>query len=235
MMHAMSNAESSTATLIEADSPSPEPVKPLLRGRSHEYAFVVALTLAPIMIAVAPGVAPRFVIAIYAVAITALFGISAVYHRVDWSPAARARMRRLDHSMIFLAIAATYTPIAAFALSSSSARLLLPVVWGGALIGIAMRNLWPDAPKALTAAPYLAVGWVAVIAAADMWRSLGVAGFMLVSVGGLLYTAGALIYATRRPDPWPHTFGYHEIFHLFVIGGAALHYVGIAFVALPKA
>ena len=212
-----------------------EPVKPLLRGRSHEYAFVVALTLAPIMIVVAPGVAPRFVVAIYAVAIAALFGVSATYHRVDWAPAARAGMRRLDHSMIFLAIAATYTPIAVFALSPDSARLVLPIVWGGAVLGIVLRNLWPHAPKPLTAAPYLAVGWVAVIFMADIWRSMGVAGFLLVALGGLLYTVGAVVYATHRPDPWPRTFGYHEIFHLFVIGGAVLHYVGIAFVALPKA
>jgi len=209
--------------------------KPVLRGRSHEYAFVVAITLAPIMIVAAPGIVPRFVVALYVAAIAGLFGISALYHRVDWAPAARVRMKRLDHSMIFIAIAGTYTPIAAFALSPSVARVVLPIVWGGALLGIATRNLWPDAPKPLTAAPYVAVGWVAVFVMVDMWRSLGVAGFTLVSVGGLLYTAGAGIYAFRRPNPWPRLFGYHEVFHLLVIGGAALHYVSVAFVALPKA
>ncbi len=212
-----------------------DPVKPRLRGRSHEYAFVVAVTLAPMMIVATPGIAARFVTALYVMAIAALFGISALYHRVDWSPAARNRMRRLDHSMIFVAIAGTYTPIAVFALSAGVARVVLVVVWFGALIGIGIRNLWPHAPKPLAAAPYVAVGWVAVFVTFDMWRSLGVAGFTLVAVGGLLYTFGAAIYAFRRPDPWPRTFGYHEIFHLLVIGGATLHYVSIAFVALPKA
>ena len=144
-------------------------------------------------------------------------------------------MKRLDHSMIFVAIAATYTPIAVFALSPGVARIVLPVVWGGALLGITARNLWPDAPKPLTAAPYVAVGWVAVFVMVDLWRSLGVAGFTLITVGGVLYTIGALVYAIRRPNPWPQAFGYHEIFHLLVIGGAALHYVSVAFVALPKA
>ncbi|GJM38479.1 MAG: membrane protein [Acidimicrobiales bacterium] len=213
----------------------PDLVKPRLRGRSHEYAFFVALTLAPIMIVATPGVAPRFVVALYVAAIAGLFGISALYHRVDWSPAARARMKRLDHSMIFIAIAGTYTPIAVFAMSPNVARIVLPVVWIGALIGIVVRNLWPDAPKPLAAAPYVAVGWVAVFVMFDMWSSLGVAGFTLVAVGGLLYTFGAVIYAFRRPNPWPHHFGYHEIFHLLVIGGAALHYVSVAFVAIPKA
>jgi len=213
----------------------PDAVKPQLRGRSHEYAFVVALTLAPIMIVAAPGIVPRFVIALYAVAIAALFGVSALYHRIDWSPPARARMKRLDHSMIFIAIAGTYTPIAVFALSSNIATIVLVAVWAGALIGIAIRNLWPDAPKPLAAAPYIAVGWVAAFVMVDMWRSLGPAGFTLIAVGGLLYTVGALAYAFRRPNPWPQMFGYHEIFHLLVIAGAALHYISVAFVALPKA
>jgi hemolysin III len=226
-------------TTTSPTSPSarldPDAVKPQLRGRSHEYAFVVALTLAPIMIVAAPGIVPRFVIALYAVAIAALFGVSALYHRIDWSPPARARMKRLDHSMIFIAIAGTYTPIAVFALSSNIATIVLVAVWAGALIGIAIRNLWPDAPKPLAAAPYIAVGWVAAFVMVDMWRSLGPAGFTLIAVGGLLYTVGALAYAFRRPNPWPQMFGYHEIFHLLVIAGAALHYISVAFVALPKA
>jgi hemolysin III len=226
---------SPTIAAHEATAPDIDAVKPRLRGRSHEYAFFVALTLAPIMIVATPGVSARFVTALYVTAITALFGISALYHRVDWAPAARNRMKRLDHSMIFIAIAGTYTPIAVFALSPGVARIVLGVVWAGALIGIGVRNLWPHAPKPLAAAPYVAVGWVAVFVMFDMWRSLGVAGFTLVAVGGLLYTFGAGIYAFRRPNPWPRTFGYHEIFHLLVIGGATLHYVSIAFIALPKA
>jgi hemolysin III len=213
----------------------PDLLRPRLRGRSHEYAFVVALTLLPIMVVTAPGVFPRLVTALYATAIAGLFGISALYHRVDWSPVARSRMKRLDHSMIFVAIAGTYTPIAVFALSPGVAAVVLPIVWTGALAGIVVRNVWTDAPKPVATAPYVAVGWVAVFVMFDMWRSLGVAGFTLIAVGGVLYTIGAGIYAFRRPNPWPHTFGYHEIFHLLVIGGATLHYVGVAFVALPKA
>ena len=212
----------------------PDALRPYLRGRSHEYAFVVALTLLPIMVVAAPGVLPRFVVGLYAAAIAGLFGISALYHRVNWSPAGRMRMKRLDHSMIFVAIAGTYTPIAVFALPDRVAWIVLPVVWIGALAGIAVRNIWPDAPKPLAAAPYVAVGWVAVFVMFDIWRSLGVAGFTLVAVGGLLYTVGAVVYATGRPNPNPTYFGYHEVFHVFVIGGAAVHYVVVAFFALPK-
>ena len=210
-------------------------VKPRLRGRSHEYTFVVTLTLAPIMIVAAPRVGPRFVMALYVGAIAALFGVSALYHRVQWGPVAHRRMRRLDHSMIFVAIAATYTPLAAWTLSSGVSRVVLPVVWIGALLGIVLRNAWPHAPKPMTAAPYVALGWVAAFVTADLWHSLGPAGFTLVVTGGALYTLGALAYALRRPDPWPRVFGYHEIFHLFVVAGAALHYVSVAFVALPRA
>lgn len=209
--------------------------KPHLRGRSHEYSFVVAVTLAPIMIVAAPGIAPRFVMALYVGAIAALFGVSALYHRVDWGPIARNRMKRLDHSMIFVAIAGTYTPIAVWALPGDVTRVVLPIVWGGAVLGVVIRNLWPHAPKPLTAAPYVALGWVAAFVTLDLWRSLGPAGFVLVVTGGGLYTLGALAYAFRRPDPWPRVFGYHEIFHLFVVAGAALHYVSVAFVALPRA
>jgi len=211
------------------------PAKPLMRGRSHEYAFIASLTLAPIMIVLAPGIAPRFVVAVYVVGITALFGISALYHRPDWGPNGHAVMRRLDHSMIFVAIAATYTPIAVFALPEGTSKLVLWVIWIGAAVGIILHNLFPHAPYPVIAAPYVAVGWVAVLAMNDILSSLGVAGFVLVVAGGGLYTIGAAVYAFRRPDPWPATFGYHEIFHLLVIVAAALHYVNFAFVVLPKA
>ncbi|MGI9602475.1 MAG: PAQR family membrane homeostasis protein TrhA [Acidimicrobiales bacterium] len=211
------------------------PGKPRFRGTSHLLAFVSALTLAPLIIVSAPGVWPRLVIAVYAVAIVGLFGISALYHGHDWGDLGYAVMRRLDHSMIFVAIAGTYTPIALFALPSSSARLVLLVVWIGAALGIVGRVAWTDAPYPVIAAPYVAVGWACLLVVGDVWRHLGVAGFILLLVGGVLYTAGAGIYALRRPDPWPLTFGYHEVFHLFVIAGAAVHYVAVVFIALPKA
>jgi len=217
------------------DLPRARQVKPILRGRSHEYAFIASLTLAPIMIVLAPGIAPRFVVAVYVLGITALFGISALYHRPSWGPEGHAIMRRLDHSMIFIAISATYTPIAVFALPDGIGRLVLWVVWAGAIGGIVLHNLWPHAPYAIAAIPYVAVGWIAVLAMYDILDSLGAAGFVLVVVGGGLYTIGAVVYALRRPDPWPSTFGYHEIFHLLVISAAALHYVNFVFVVLPKA
>lgn len=209
--------------------------RPHLRGVSHQFAFVSALALAPLMIIAAPGVAPRFVTAVYVLAIVGLFGISALYHRRDWGEQGRVIMKHLDHSMIFITIAATYTPIAVFALDQGTARWILPTVWIGAALGIVGRLVWITAPYPIVAAPYLALGWVAVAALPEMLDGLGTAGFVLIVVGGGLYSIGAVFYALHRPNPWPRWFGYHEIFHLFVIGGVALHYVAIAFYAVPQA
>jgi len=208
---------------------------PLFRGVSHRAMFIVALTLAPIMIVAAPGVGPRLVIAFYTLSIAALFGVSALYHRVPWSPRVRRAMQRLDHAVIFVAIGGTYTPVALFALSPWAAKLVLALVWGGAAVGVFMRVRFTEAPKAVVALPYLVVGWCLMAVVADAWHHLGVAGFLLLLVGGLAYTAGALVFAFQRPDPWPATFGFHEVFHVLTVAGAALHYVAIAFVVLPMA
>ena len=208
---------------------------PVFRGVSHRAMFIVALTLAPIMIVAAPGVGPRLVIAFYTLSIAALFGVSALYHRVPWSPRVRRAMQRLDHAVIFLAIGGTYTPVALFALSPWAAKLVLSLVWGGAAVGVFMRVRFTDARKAVVALPYLVVGWCLMAVVADAWHHLGVAGFLLLLVGGLAYTAGALVFAFQRPDPWPATFGFHEVFHVLTVAGAALHYVAIAFVVLPMA
>ena len=217
--------------------PIAEPIatKPLFRGVAHRAAFIASLTLAPIMVVRAPGIAARFVTALYCLSIVALFGVSALYHRVDWGPRGRSVMKRLDHATIFVAIAATYTPVAAFALSPWAARLVLSLVWGGALIGTWVRLRFTDAPTPVVALPYLAVGWCLLPVVADAWHHLGVAGFVLLLIGGLLYTSGAVVFAFRRPDPWPDTFGFHEVFHLLTIAAAALHYVAFAFFVLPKA
>ena len=209
--------------------------RPLLRGVSHQWAFVVMLTLAPIVLVISPGIAPRFVMATYMVGLVGLFGISALYHRHHWGERGKAIMRRLDHSMIFVAIAATYTPIAIFVLPGTTGLAVLVVVWLGAAAGIASRLLVSHAPYWVIAVPYVAVGWACVAVGPSLWHHMGVAGMVLLIVGGVLYTVGAAIYATRRPNPWPSIFGYHEIFHLFVIAGAALHCVAIVFFALPKA
>ena len=208
---------------------------PVFRGVSHRAMFIVALTLAPIMIVGAPGAGPRLVIAFYTLSIAALFGVSALYHRVPWSPRVRRAMQRLDHAVIFLAIGGTYTPVALFALSPWAAKLVLSLVWGGAAVGVFMRVRFTDARKAVVALPYLVVGWCLMAVVADAWHHLGVVGFLLLLVGGLAYTAGALVFAFQRPDPWPATFGFHEVFHVLTVAGAALHYVAIAFVVLPMA
>jgi len=203
-------------------------LRPRFRGLIHLLAFSSALTLAPILVVTTPGVAPRFIMAIYAFAIVGLFGVSAIYHRHDWSPTGSAVIRRIDHSMIFLATAATHTPIALLALPTTPGWVLFGIVWGGAAIGIAARILFSHAPYAIIAFPYVLVGWSSVFVIDHVWASLPVAAFVLLLVGGLLYTVGAVIYAKRRPNPWPASFGYHEIFHTLTVAAAACHYVVIA-------
>lgn len=201
-------------------------VKPRLRGMSHQAAFVVSVPAGVILVVLAaPGA--RLAAGIYALSLSALFGVSALYHRGNWEPGPRALMRRLDHTMIFLLIAGTYTGVAAPALPAAEARPLLTVVWAGALAGIAMQLVWPHAPKPLQAVLYLALGWVAVWALPALVAALSVAGIVLVVAGGVLYSLGAIAYATKRPNPLPGTFGYHEVFHALTIGAAICHYVAV--------
>ena len=208
--------------------------KPRLRGVSHQWAFYVSLAFGAALVVAAPAGQPRLAAAVYAVSVAALFGTSALYHRITWaSQAARRWMRRLDHSMIFLLIAGTYTPFALLVLDGDLATVILVVVWAGALAGIFMKLVWIDAPKTLVAILYLALGWVAVAAFPSMLDELGITGTALVVVGGLLYTAGALVYALQRPNPVPTVFGYHEVFHALVILAAALQYAVIAFYVIP--
>jgi hemolysin III len=208
--------------------------KPRLRGVSHQWAFYVSLAIGAALVLAAPAGQPRLAAAIYALSVAALFGTSALYHRITWaSQAARRWMRRLDHSMIFLLIAGTYTPFALLVLDGVLATVLMIVVWAGALGGIVMKLVWIDAPKTLVAILYLALGWVAVAAFPSMLDELGITGAALVAAGGLLYTVGALVYAFQRPNPAPTVFGYHEVFHALVILAAALQYAVIAFYVIP--
>jgi hemolysin III len=210
--------------------------KPRLRGVSHQWAFFVSVAIGAALVIVAPSGQPRLAAAIYALSVTALFGTSALYHRVTWaSLPARRWMRRLDHSMIFCLIAGTYTPFALLVLDGDLATVILIVVWAGALAGVLMKLVWIDAPKALVAITYIMLGWVAVAAFPDMIERLGVTASALVAVGGLLYTLGALVYAFQRPNPAPSVFGYHEVFHALVILAAALQYAVIAFYVIPGA
>jgi hemolysin III len=207
--------------------------RPRFRGVSHQWAFFCSLVTGSVLVVAAPAGRPTLASAIYAASVAALFGTSALYHRVTWSTAsARRWMRRLDHSMIFLLIAGTYTPFALLVLEGTLATVILIVVWAGALGGIVLKLVWIDAPKFVVALLYVALGWVAVAAFPDLIDGLGVTSTVLVVAGGLLYTAGAAVYAFRRPDPVPAVFGYHEIFHALVIAAAALQYAVVVFVVM---
>ena len=210
-------------------------LKPRLRGVLHQYAFYVAAFAGIVLVAVSDSARELVATWIYAFALAAMFGVSALYHRVDWRSArVRTWMRRLDHSTILLLIAGTYTPFALLAFDGRIADVILVVVWAGAAAGLVLNLAWVDAPKWLTALVFIALGWVGVVAVPELF-DLGVAPAVLVVVGGALYTLGALAYAFKRPNPAPSTFGYHEIFHLLVIGAAAAHFVAIAAFVLPLA
>ena len=212
----------------------PGGIKPRLRGVSHQWAFFVSVVTGVALVLAAPSGRATAAAAIYAVSVAGLFGASALYHRINWSTVgARRWMRRLDHSMIFLLIAGTYTPFAVLALDGPLATAILIVVWAAALGGIVLKLAWIDAPKWLIALIYVAIGWVALAAFPQLLSKLGVTATAMVAAGGLLYTAGAIVYARRRPDPAPTVFGYHEIFHALVILAAALQYAVVAFWVLP--
>jgi hemolysin III len=220
-------------------SPLPAPplpevrVKPRLRGVFHQYAFFASLASGTLLVLLAATTKASLAAAAYAASVSALFGVSALYHRGTWTPPVRRRLRRLDHAMIFLLIAGTYTPVGLLVLQGTLATVVLAVVWGGALAGIGLELAWTTAPRWLGGTVYLALGWVAVVAMPQLFAGLGMAGGLLIVAGGLVYSAGAAVYALRRPDPVPATFGYHEVFHLLVIAGVAAHFLAISLYALP--
>jgi hemolysin III len=209
-------------------------VKPRLRGVSHEYAFFVSLVLGAGLIVLAKGFEARLAVAVYALSLSALFGVSALYHRVDWKrPAARRWMRRLDHTMIFFLIAGTVTPFALLVLEPPLSTALLIAVWAGALAGTVVELVWTGSPKWASAAVYIAVGLIGAIGFPAIVAEAGIVAGLLIAGGGALYVCGAIIYAAQRPDPSPAVFGYHEIFHVLVIAAAAAHFAAIALFALP--
>lgn len=210
------------------------PIRPELRGWSHFVAAFVAVALAPLVIALAPD-GTRALAALYAFGVVAVLGVSGFYHRVFWATPLRSFMRSLDHAMIFVFIAVTYTPVSVATLDGGARAAILGVVWGGAAVGIAMRLSWPQAPTWLVAVPYVVVGWAIIPVIDRVLDGLGPGGFGLLMTGGALYTLGAGVYAFRRPDPWPDRFGFHEIFHGLVLAAIASHYVTVAFFALPLA
>jgi hemolysin III len=207
-------------------------VKPRLRGVSHQYAFFVALAAGAALVVLARGGQARAVVAVYALSLCAMFGCSALYHRIDWPPRPHAWLRRLDHSMIFVLVAGTYTPFAVLVLAPALGWTLLAVVWAGAIGGVVLSLAWIDAPRWLSAVVYVALGWVAVVAMPQLWERAGMLAVALLATGGVLYTLGAVVYARRRPDPAPRVFGYHEVFHALVIAAAAVHFAAVAVFAL---
>ena len=214
--------------------PQPGPATPRLRGVAHQWAFVASIFTGAALVLGAPSARARLAAAIYAVSVAALFASSALDHRVRWrSPAARRWMRRLDHSMIFVVtrLAGTYTPFALIALAGA----LLIAVWAGAAAGVVLTLAWIDAPEWLVALLYVLLGWVGAVALPGLIATLGAGPAALVAAGGVLYTAGAVVYARKRPDPVSAVFGYHEVFHVLVIAAALLQYAAIAFFVLPGA
>jgi hemolysin III len=210
-------------------------VVPLLRGVSHAYAFWFAVAAAAGLVVLAPGSAARWPAALYGAGLCALFAASAVYHRWRWNPRWRPLLQRIDHSTIFVFIAASYTPVAVLVLSGPLRSITLIGVWVGAAAGIALNVAWITAPRALIAASYLAVGWFAIVALPQLVHRLPVAPLVLLGGGGILYSVGAAVYALKRPNPWPRTFGFHEVFHALVIGAAVTHFVAIAGWVIPRA
>jgi hemolysin III len=171
---------------------------------------------------------------VYVLAMLIMFGVSALFHRVRWAAPAWRRMRRADHSAIFVGIAGTSTAVAGLALSGWSQALMLSLVWSGAVAGIVLRQVWLDAPQWAVAIPYVVVGWCSLIVAPQLYRALGGVGFALMLIAGFAYTVGALIYARKRPDPWPEVFGFHEVFHACTVIGAGTFAYLVAFIALPR-
>jgi hemolysin III len=208
--------------------------RPVLRGWIHLVAFFVALVAGPILVSRAHTTGARGALVVYAVSLVALFGVSAAFHRIRWSPAGRRRMRRADHATIFLAIAGTYTAVAGLVLHGWAQVLVLCLVWAGGLAGVAVRQVWLDAPKWAIAVPYVVAGWSALAIMPQLLRGIGGTGFGLIVAGGGCYTVGALCYALKRPNPVPGVFGYHEVFHAFTVVAATLHFIAIAGFALPR-
>lgn len=203
-----------------------EVLKPKLRGWLHAGAVPAAGICGLVLVLLAPAQL-RIAAAIYALSAVALFSVSAVFHRGNWSPRAKILLQRADHSTIFVLIAGSCTPFAA-ALLGSSASSLLWIVWSGAALGVAFRICWIDAPRWLTVPVYIALGWTAAFYLPELWNNGGAAIVLLIALGGILYSIGAVIYAVRRPNPSPRWFGFHELFHSFTLGGYISHYVAIS-------
>ena len=217
--------------LEEAEYDAHVEIKPTWRGWLHAGTFPVAVAAGIVLIVLAQGAPAKWASAVFMATSMLLFGASAVYHRFNWGPKAKAVLKRIDHANIFLLIAGTYTPIAVLALPPEKGLLLLSLVWSGALIGILFRVFWIGAPRWLYVALYLVLGWAAVMYIVDLFQA-NAAMMTLVIVGGVLYTLGAVVYAMKRPNPWPGHFGFHEIFHVCTVLAFLCHWTACLLIAL---
>jgi hemolysin III len=213
---------------------TPPRVKPRLRGVFHEIAFYVAVVVGIVLVVTAEPGRARLSAIVFAFCVAACFGFSALYHRPTWQPRARSWLARLDHAGIYLLIAGTYTPFGLIVMSHNWAVVVLSIVWTGSAAAILLKLFWPGTPKKLSAALGLILGWVAVIAFTQFLK-LPVPALVLIGIGGAAYSAGAIVYARKKPDPIPHVLGYHEVFHLLTLVAAGSFYAAIAFWVLPRA
>ncbi len=209
--------------------------QPLLRGVSHQVAFFLSLGVGVLLVAGAQSSRATVAATVFAVTVAGMFGASALYHRVDWSPRTRPWIRRVDHAGIYLVIGGSYTPYTLMVLSGVTQTIVLTLVWTGVAVAIAIRFAWVSAPRWLAAGIALALGWVSLIALPQLVDRVDPVGLVLLGVGGLLYTAGGIVYGLRWPDPAPTVFGFHEVFHALVIAAVACQYASIAFFVIPTA
>ena len=220
-----------TAADFDDDDWDHPDTRPRLRGWLHLFAFYTSIATGAVLVPLAAVLGARagFSVAIYCLTICGLFGISALYHRRRWSPRGWKIMKRLDHSMIFLFIAGTYTPFSLLAVSDPTGYWVLGIVWIGALLGVTLKLSWPTAPRWVGVPLYVALGWVAVFVLTDILQIAGVASLVLLAIGGVLYTVGGVAYAIKKPNPVPGVFGYHEVFHAMTILAALCHYIAVYF------
>ena len=203
-------------------------VKPVLRGVSHEIGFFVALCAGTWLVVAARGGLATAVTAIYAAALALMLGVSARYHRGTRGPLGELRWKRADHSMIFVFVAGTYTPICVLGIGGATGMHVLALVWIAAVLGALRALFWVRAPRFVATGLYVAIGWLGIAFWPAVRQSVPTTPLRLIGIGGLLYTVGALVYATRKPDPFPRWFGYHEVFHVFVIAACVCHFLAIS-------
>ena len=208
-------------------------MKPRLRGVFHQWAFVLAIPLGILLVLEAGTTRARVAAAVFAISVVTMFGASALYHRPNWTPSRRAWLRRLDHAGIYCLIAGTYTPVGLLVLHGAWQTVVLAIVWSGSASAIFIRLFWITAPKWVSAVVAILLGWVGVVALPEVVAGAGLACMLLILAGGIAYSVGAVVYALKRPDPFPTVFGYHEIFHLLIVVAVALQYSAIAFYVVP--